>query len=222
MTYDEKKRIVSRINSRMRKTVNKLGTSNREYSKFAGRISASNTLKTSTAYGYDYVLDKAGDFQVDESGDKITEEVQYELLSSAKGDIEGYSEAELERLDRQTKTWSQVRSGYIMSDQNTQGSIDSEEEMRRKMSMRHFITKAMEANSDLWYDLLEEEGWSQNEAQTKTTEELYNALVRQRSIQTPSGSAFNFTLGSVTEEDAHNKYLAFRNARKIREEMNRG
>lgn len=221
MTYDEKKKLVSRINSRMRKTVNKLGTANREYSKYAGRISASNTLKTSTAYTYDYALDNQGNFQLDDEGDILEQEVQYQLLSSAKSDIESYSEEELQRLDRQTKTWSQVRSNYINSDQNTAGGVDTEDEMRRKMNMRHFITQAMEANSDLWYDLLEEEGWTQNEAQNKTTEELYNALVKQRTVQTPSGSAFNFTLGAMADEDAHNKYLAFRNAKKIKEQMSR-
>lgn len=43
--YNEKKKLVSRINSRMRKTVDKLGTEQREYSKFLGRIQASSTLE---------------------------------------------------------------------------------------------------------------------------------------------------------------------------------
>lgn len=219
MTYEEKKRVVSRINSRMRKTVNKLGTANREYSKFAGRLSASNTLKTSTAYAYDYMLDNQGNFVVDDEGDILEQETQYNLLSTAKSDIESYSDEELQRLERQTKTWSDVRSGYINSEQNSGYSIDTEDEMRRKMNMRHYITQAMEANSDLWYDLLEEEGWSQDQAQNKTTEELYNALVKQRTMETPSGSAFNFTLGGLQEE-THDKYLSYRNAQKIRREMN--
>ena len=219
MTLQEKQRIVSRINSRMRKTVDKLGINTREYSKFAGRLQASSTLKQSTAYNNEYVLDSKGGYMLDDYGDRATEEVEYHLLSSAKGDVEGYSEEELARLERQTKTWSQVRSNYIQSEENVGGGVDTVDEMRRKMNMRHFVTQAMEANSDLWYDLLEEEGWTQGEAQNKTGEEIYNALVKQRTLETPNGMPFSFTLAGNANEEAHDKYVQFRNARKIRQEM---
>lgn len=219
MTYEEKKRIVSRINSRMRKTVDKLGTNTREYSKFAGRLQASSTLKQSTAYNEEYILDNNGNYQLDNEGDRATQEVEYHLLSSAKEDIESYSEEDLARLEKNTKTWSEVRSNYIQSEVNTTGGIDTVDEMRRKMNMRHFVTQAMEANSDLWYDLLEEESWTQGEAQNKSGEEIYNAIVKQRTIEKPDGSPFNFTLAGNSDEDTHTKYLQFRNAQKIRKEM---
>ena len=224
--YAEKKKLVSRINSRMRKTVKKLGTENREYSKFAGRLSASKTLKTSTSFTNEYVMNKKGDYRnYLFSKDMQEREVEYNLISTSKEDIASYSMEELLRLESQTKTWSKVRASFMQSVDNT-GDYDlkSEEgikEMRRKMNMRHYITQAMEANADLWYDLLDETGWTQDEAQHKSTEEIFNALVKQRAIQTPSGHLFNFKLGDLSDLDVHDKYVSFKNARKIQEEMDK-
>lgn len=206
MTLQEKRRIVSRINSRMRKTVDKIGIENREYSKFANRISgggANPTIKSTTAYGYD----------------NDGTEFAYSLISSAQEDVEGYSDEELSRLDRLTKTWSQVRSDYIQSEENMGYDVDSEDKMREKMTMRHRNTQAMEANADLWYKLLEEEGWTGDEAREKSTEEIYNALVKQREINL-DGNRFVFSLmGAGQSDEQYNKYLQFSNARKIRQEM---
>lgn len=218
--YNEKKKLVSRINSRMRKTVDKLGTEQREYSKFLGRIQASSTLETSTRYTYEYVLDKQGDYKGSFAMGKYDgtdkEEVEYALLSSSAEDIEKYSLEELQRLESTTKTWSQVRSSFIQS--ADAGTDISDKEIRRVMNIRHLVTQAMEANSDLWYELLDETGWTGDEARQKSTEEIYQQLVKQRAINLPHGR-MEFTLLGNGDEDAHQKYLQFKNARKIQQEM---
>lgn len=218
--FKAKKKVASRINSRMRKTVDKLGINQREYSKFLGRVQASSTLKTSTRYTQDYVFNvKSGDYKKEFLlfGKEVTHEVEYQLLSTGKEDIENYSMEELERLDKLTKSWSKVRADYIQSEE---ASTDySEMEMRRTMTIRHLVTQAMEANSDLWYELLDETGWSGDEARQKSTEEIYKQLVKQRAITLASGNRLNFSLLGNGDEDAHQKYLQFRNARQIQSEM---
>lgn len=218
--FNEKKRIVSKINSRMRKTVDKFGTEQREYSKFLGRIQASSTLETSTSYTYEMILDRQGNYKGSfamgnyDGTDK--EEVEYALLSSSAEDIEKYSLEELQRLERNTKTLSQVRSSFVQS--VDAGSDLSDKEIRRVMNIRHLVTQAMEANSDLWYELLDETGWSGDEARQKSTEEIYQQLVKQRAINLPHGR-MEFSLLGNSDEEAHQKYLQFKNARKIQEEM---
>lgn len=219
LSFEEKKRIVGRINSRIRTVVKKLGTDNRAYNKFALRVNATPSLskRTSTAYADNYVLDQQGNYLLDEEGERVTREVGYKTLSSAKADIEAMSDVDLQRLEKTTKTWSEVRQDYIMADES--GEVKSVDEMRREMQMKHYTSQVLEAHSDMWYILLEETGWSQTEAQEKSPEEIYRALTTQRAIETPEGQFFDFTIADLADNDKDFQYRVYKGSQQVRQEM---
>ena len=221
LSFEEKKRIVGRINSRIRTVVKKLGTDNRAYNKFALRVNATPSLskRTSTSYADNYVLAQQGNYLLDEEGERVTSEVGYKTLSSAKADIEAMSEEDLLRLEKTTKTWSEVRQDYIMADES--GEVKSVDEMRREMQMKHYTSQVLEAHSDMWYILLEETGWSQTEAQEKSPEEIYRALTTQRAIETPEGQFFDFTIADLADNDKDFQYRVYKGSQQVRQEMGR-
>ena len=217
MTYEEKRKIVERVNARIRKIANTVGTQNREVNKFMNRLNANKTMRghQSVAYTTNYALDENGDYIEDSNGDRLASEVEYRLLSRKKADIAQYDEAELERLDKNTKSWTKIRTDFAKDT----GVLPTADEIRRRMTIQDVNRQIMEGHSELWYLLLDEEGWTQDEAQDKTAEEIYQALMKTRSKEVANGQFYDFTIASLQDPNEYSRYEMAEGTAQIRREM---
>lgn len=167
MTYEEKQRLVMRLNKRMRDIINKSGFNSQEFEYWQNRISGGvyGTIRTTEAY--------------------TSDDQQYSLISRRRSDIEQYSEDELRELEDRTRTWSQIRDRVqqSMREQNIPGGSDNaytgdrrytNVEINDFLRMRKTINTWFEEHADLVYELIEKTGWS--DIHEHTTKEIYDQL----------------------------------------------
>lgn len=173
MTYNEKAKMVMKLNKRMRDIINKTGFNTAEFAYWENRI---DKMSKTTAYT---------------SGD-----LEYHLLSRRKSDIESYTDEELNRLEQSTRTWSEVKRNVIQSmkeqqeiehkmapeyskkDRLFKGSTPTMKEINKFLKIRKTINEWFEENSDLIYALLEETGWE--DIQAHSTQEIYKKVKELR------------------------------------------
>ena len=167
MTYEEKQRLVMRLNKRMRDIINKSGFNSQEFAYWQNRITGGvyKTIKATQAY--------------------TSDDQQYSLISRSRSNIEQYSEEELLELEDRTRTWSQIRERVqqSMRDQNVPGGIDdaytgernyTNAEINDFLKMRKTINTWFEENADLVYELIEKTGWA--DIHEHSTQEIYEQV----------------------------------------------
>lgn len=167
MTYEEKQRLVMKLNKRMRDIINKSGFNSQEFEYWQNRISGGvyGTIRTTEAY--------------------TSDDQQYSLISRRRSDIEQYSEDELRELEDRTRKWSQIRDRVqqSMRQQEIPGGSDNaytgernytNAEINDFLKMRKTINTWFEENADLVYELIEKTGWA--DIHEHTTKEIYDQL----------------------------------------------
>lgn len=167
MTYEEKQRLVMRLNKRMRDIINKSGFNSQEFEYWQNRITGGvyKTIKATQAY--------------------TSDDQQYSLISRSRSNIEQYSEEELLELEDRTRTWSQIRERVqqSMRKQNVPGGSDNaytgernynNAEINEFLRMRKTINTWFEENADLVYELIEKTGWA--DIHEHSTQEIYEQV----------------------------------------------
>ena len=169
LSFEEKQKIVMKLNKRMRDIINKTGFNTAEFSYWENRI---DNLPTTAAYTKD--------------------DQEYHLLSRAKKDIESYTDEELQRLESTTRSWRQVKEKVVqsMQDQKRQetamrpdmsaddmifkGVAPTMKEINQFLQIRKTINEWFDENQDLVYSLLLDTGWEDINAHS--TKEIYEKV----------------------------------------------
>lgn len=103
-TYENKLKIIKRLNERMRSTVRKVGVENEDYIRWAGKLTRPNSRYRSTTVTYNPSRAK-----LSKNKGPLTESVNYVQLSRKRSDIEAMDVNDLLRLEQQTRGWGQIR-----------------------------------------------------------------------------------------------------------------
>ena len=199
MTYKQKANLVMKLNKRMRDIINKTGFNTAEFSYWENRI---DTMTTTTAYTAD--------------------DQEYHLLSRSRKDIESYSDEDLQRLEKSTRTWSEIKRNVVQSMKEQQkkeienvpdldegdylyrGMQPTMKEINQFLEMRKTINEWFEENSDLVYALLESTGWA--DIQQHTTKEIMEKVKELRASSEYGNKQYN--------EDSRDKLRAEYRARR--------
>lgn len=199
MTYKQKANLVMKLNKRMRDIINKTGFNTAEFSYWENRI---DTMTTTTAY--------------------TSDDQEYHLLSRSRKDIESYSDEDLQRLEKSTRTWSEIKRNVVQSMKEQQkreidnvpdldegdylyrGMQPTMKEINQFLEMRKTINEWFEENSDLVYALLESTGWA--DIQQHTTKEIMEKVKELRASSEYGNKQYN--------EDSRDKLRAEYRARR--------
>ena len=199
MTYKQKANLVMKLNKRMRDIINKTGFNTAEFSYWENRI---DTMTTTTAY--------------------TSDDQEYHLLSRSRKDIESYSDEDLQRLEKSTRTWSEIKRNVVQSMKEQQkreidnvpdldegdylyrGMQPTIKEINQFLEMRKTINEWFEENSDLVYALLESTGWA--DIQQHTTKEIMEKVKELRASSEYGNKQYN--------EDSRDKLRAEYRARR--------
>ncbi len=184
MTYKQKANLVMKLNKRMRDIINKTGFNTAEFSYWENRI---DTMTTTTAY--------------------TSDDQEYHLLSRSRKDIESYSDEDLQRLEKSTRTWSEIKRNVVQSMKEQQkkeienvsdldegdylyrGMQPTMKEINQFLEMRKTINEWFEENSDLVYALLESTGWA--DIQQHTTKEIMEKVKELRASSDYGNKQYN-------------------------------
>ena len=202
-SFDEKEKIVKRLNERIASIVRKTGLISEEYSRWASKLTRPRSPYASKVNTY-----RPENVQLDKNKGDIKESLDFIQLSRKKADIEKMSLEDLERLESQTRGWGAVRkeAKAALMDQRRKeikenpflqgmkpapvSDADISDYLVQKEKVRQFI----EGNTDAFYALIEATGW--DDILQHTTEEVY-AEISKINMNTYK---FSSTLDEIGED----------------------
>ena len=192
-SFAQKESIVKRLNERIASVVRKAGLSNEEYNRWASKLTRPNSPYATKVNTFDPSKVKLA------KNKGMGGPVDFVQLSRKKADINAMSLEDLERLEKQTRGWGEVKkeARKALEEQRQLEENPFEKSMpitdtdiadylEQKEKVRQFI----EGNSDAFYALIEATGW--DDIRDHTTDEIY------REIQKIDMSVYKFD-GTLTE-----------------------
>lgn len=213
-TFDQKERIIKRLNERIASIVRKVGINNEEYNRWAAKLSRANSPYATKINKYDPANVKL------EKNKGILGALSFIQLSRKKADIEAMNLSDLERLEDQTRGWGAVRKEAkqaLKEQRKKQAEYNpftreiektapvTDEEIVGYINQKEEVRQFIEGNTDAFYALIESTGW--DDIRDHTTEEIYNEV----SKLDMSTYQFSHTLSEIGES-----YKARRDASRAR------
>lgn len=207
MTFERKEKIVKKLNERMRKSIKKLGKHIKEYNYWQVRIDALKSIKGTQMWS-------------EELG-------SYTMISRKKSDIEAMSDDELRDLEKTTRTWEEVQSGYIRAynEENpdkpiTPGDVKDDhlgvlDKLSEFTNIVRRIQDLFEEHTDIFYLMLAETEW--DDVKDHSSEEILQELLKVLGDKYANGQEYVMT--EEEHERIRDEYFTRRSkAQKIREE----
>lgn len=175
--HAKKLSIIKRLNERIASIVRHTGLKTEEYNRWAGKLSR-------TRSPYKTRIAKYNPSKAKTKKNKGKEEVEFIQLSRKKADIDVMELADLERLERQTRGWGQVKQEARQAIKEqwkaTENPFEdisvSDDMIKEYLNQKEVVRQFIEGNSDNFYALIEATGW--DDIREHTTEEIYNEVMK--------------------------------------------
>lgn len=177
LLHAKKLSIIKRLNERIASIVRHTGTRTEEYNRWAGKLARTRSPYKTKINVYD-------PSKVKTEKNRGKEKVEFIQLSRKKADIDAMELSDLERLEKQTRSWGQVKqeARQALKDQwkATENPFEdipvSDVMITDYLNQKEVVRQFIEGNSDNFYALIEATGW--DDIREHTTEEIYNEIIK--------------------------------------------